>query len=128
MVKQNVARWFDCFIVRPLALIGLLVVLVTATPLVGWYADLLAGGSPAPDGDVLIVLGASYMEKNVIGNDTYWRSVYALRAIRGGHFKHVVLVGYRVAEAMSQFLVFQGVPSGEISLEAQSTSTRENAI
>ena len=112
----------------PLALIGLVVVVVTVTPSVTWYANLLAGDWSAPDGQVLIVLGGSYFEPDIISEDTYWRSVYALRLFRRGHFKRVVVVGHGVAENMRQFLAFQGVPADAICLETRSTSTHENAI
>ena len=37
------------------------------------------------------------MEPGIIGNDTYWRAVYALRAYRQGRFQKVLLSGAEVA-------------------------------
>lgn len=126
--KQTASKWSRRLLLWPLASIGLVVVVVTVTPLVTWYANLLAGDWSAPDGQVLIVLGGSYFEPDIISEDTYWRCVYALRLFRRGHFKRVVVVGHGVAENMRQFLAFQGVPADAIYLETHSNSTHENAI
>ena len=128
MCKQTVSKWSRRLLLWPLALVGLVVVVVTVTPLVTCYANLLAGGWSAPDGQVLIVLGGSYFEPGIISEETYWRSVYALRLFRRGHFNKVVVVGRGVAENMRQFLAFQGVPNDVIFLETRSTSTHENAL
>lgn len=113
--------------------LGILLIVVTFTPVDEWWARRLAGPLNDPRGDVLIVLGASALEDGVIGESTYWRSVYALRAWRGGTFHAIVLSGggpakSSVAEAMLAFLVSQGVPREAIWVESQSRSTRENAL
>ncbi len=115
-------------ILRLLASVGLLVTLVTFTPFVSWYAKLLAGPWSNPDGKTLIVLGGARMEPEIIGNDTYWRAVYALRACRQGGFERVILSGAEVADSMGTFLRFQGVAAARIHLENKSLSTRENAL
>ncbi len=117
---------------RFLASLGLLVVLVTFTPLDYWWATQLAGPWNDPRGDILIVLGGSSLEGKIIGVNTYWRCVYAVLAWREGGFREIVLSGgpegQPVAEGMRDFLVSQGVPPDKIALETRSRSTRENAL
>ena len=48
-------RWFT----HLFATIGLIVVLVTITPVVGWWAHAYSGSVDQPKGDVLIVLSAA---------------------------------------------------------------------
>jgi uncharacterized SAM-binding protein YcdF (DUF218 family) len=110
-----------------LAALGLLLALVTLTPLDFWWATRLAGPWDNPKGEVLIVLGGSVLEDGTIGRSSYWRAVYAVRAWREGGFKAIVLSG-SAAEAMRDFLVAQGVPRESIWLETRSRSTRENAL
>lgn len=116
-----------------LAALGLLLLLVTFTPLDFWWATWLAGPWNGPTGDVLIVLGGSVLDDGTIGLSSYWRAVYGARAWREGGFKAIVLSGGgpprgSAAEAMRDFLVAQGVPREVIRLETQSRSTRENAV
>src|SRR5262249_46641540 len=73
--------------------LGLLLVLFSVTPLVSWWAGILAGPWEDPSGDVLIVLGGSLLENRVIGQNSYWRSAYALLAWRDGTFRRVVVSG-----------------------------------
>lgn len=118
---------------RILAGLGLLLLLVTVTPLDVWWATQLAGPWNDPKGEVLIVLGGSVLEDGEMGTSTYWRSVYAVRAWREGGFKEIVLSGGgppmgTVSESMRSFLVAQGVPRESIWLETKSLSTRENAL
>lgn len=117
-------RW----IVRLLTTLGIFLVLVTATPFVSWYARLLAGPWNDPSGDILIVLGSDIVTPDIIGPSSFWRSVYALRVYREGHFQRIVLSGAGVAPLMRDFLLFQGVPADRILLENTSLSTRENAL
>jgi uncharacterized SAM-binding protein YcdF (DUF218 family) len=114
-----------------LAALGLLVTTVMFTPLVPWWARKLAGPMDDPTGDVLIVLGGSALEDSVIGESSYWRSVYALRAYRQTPFSKVVVSGggkYHPADLMRDFLVASGVPSDRVTVEDKSDSTRENAV
>lgn len=115
------------------AALGVLLIVVTFTPLDLWWATWLAGRWDDPKGDVLIVLGGSVVEDGMIGASTYWRAVYAVRAWRQGGFKAVVLSGggtgsASAAEAMRDFLISQGVPRDVIWIETRSESTRENAL
>jgi uncharacterized SAM-binding protein YcdF (DUF218 family) len=111
-----------------LAAIGLTLVLVMLTPVTSVYARWLAGPWTDPEGPVLIVLGGASMEEGIIGENTYWRAVYALRAYRKSHFPLVILTGAQAAGNIRDFLTFQGVPSDSIRLETRATSTRENAL
>jgi uncharacterized SAM-binding protein YcdF (DUF218 family) len=113
------------------AAIGLLVVSVMFTPLVPWWARKLAGPMDDPTGEVLIVLGGSALEDGIIGQSSYWRSVYALRAYRRTPFPKIIVSGggrYRPADLMRDFLVASGVPADRIAVEDRSDSTRENAV
>ena len=116
-----------------LAALGILLVVVSVTPLVSWWAGILAGPWQDPSGDVLIVLGGSLLENGVIGDSSYWRSTYAVLAWREGKFDRVVLSGGRsegnaIAESMRDFLECQGVPRRVIQIETQARTTRENAL
>jgi uncharacterized SAM-binding protein YcdF (DUF218 family) len=115
------------------AAVGLLLVIVTTTPLVTWWARALAGPWNDPSGDVLIVLGGSVHDNGIMGESTYWRSVYGVLVYRTGGFRDVLLSGGAsegpaVAESMRRFLVCEGVPSQVIHVELHSRSTRENAL
>jgi len=107
---------------------GLMMLIVTVTPVNNWYARALAGPWDDPDGDILIVLGGEPTD-GFIGAATYWRSVYAAQSWRYGHFRTIVVCGgSETAEAMREFLLFEHVPGDRIVLENQSGSTRENAL
>jgi uncharacterized SAM-binding protein YcdF (DUF218 family) len=126
----NAALWT---IPRILVGLGLLLLIVTFTPLDLWWARLLSGPWSNPKGDVLIVLGASPgRAEGIISGSEYWRAVYSVRAWREGGFKTIVLTGgppnYPAAQAMEDFLVAQGIPKESIRLETRSRSTRENAL
>jgi uncharacterized SAM-binding protein YcdF (DUF218 family) len=115
------------------AALGLLVVVVTVTPLVSWWARLLGGPWDDPGGDVLVVLGGSVLEDGFLGEGSYWRSVYAVRAWRDGGFSQVLLSGgggrsTPIVEPIRNFLQCHGVPASAIHMEARSRSTRENAL
>ncbi len=114
--------------------IGLLYVVVTTTPLVGWWSSSLAGSWNDPKGDILIVLGSEIQSADgMIGLSTYWRSVYAVRVWREGGFREMILVGgpsenWTIAGAMKRFVLSQGVPEEAVKVEGRSLSTRENAL
>lgn len=116
-------------IVAGLAAIGALLIVVTFTPLTLWWAQALSNPWLDADGDILIALVADGPNGGIIGQGTYWRSVYAIRAWQNGHFKTIILSGGNgTGETMRRFLIFQGVPANAIRVEGQSTSTRENAL
>lgn len=114
-----------------LACIGFIVLTVMATPLTFCWSTVLSGVWTEARGDVLIVLGGSVLSEDVIGQDTYLRSVYAVRAWREGGFRKILLSGGGpgpVSERMRDFLLAHGVPGEVILLETNSQSTRENAL
>jgi uncharacterized SAM-binding protein YcdF (DUF218 family) len=114
-----------------LAATGLLVGAIMFTPMVPWWARKLAGPMDDPNGDILIVLGGSALEDGIIGQSSYWRSVYAVRAYRQSPFARVIVSGggpFHPADLMRDFLVASGVPSDRITVEDRSVSTRENAV
>jgi uncharacterized SAM-binding protein YcdF (DUF218 family) len=111
-----------------LAALGLLMVLVTFTPLVPWYARLLAGPWNDSLGDVLIVLGGATIDNDNLAPGSYWRSVYTERVWRTGHFREVLLCGAGVAPLMRDFLVCHSVPAAVIRIEDSSHSTHESAL
>jgi uncharacterized SAM-binding protein YcdF (DUF218 family) len=118
-------------LVAILAWVGLLVTAVMFTPLVPWWAGKVGGPIEDPTGDVLIVLSGSGLEDGIIGQSSYWRSVYAVRAYRKTPFSKVIVSGggrFHVSTAMRDFLVSQGVPQDRVVAEDRSTSTRENAL
>jgi len=118
--------------VAALAALGFLLVFVTVTPLVNWWAEKLSGPWFEAKGDTLIVLGGSMLDHGVIGLSSYWRSVYATRAYQAGGFRRIVVSGGEVdnpvSVAIGHFLVCSGVPADIIRTEQESRSTRENAL
>jgi uncharacterized SAM-binding protein YcdF (DUF218 family) len=111
-----------------MAAVGLVWTVATVTPLDFRWATWLAGPRDDPTGDVLIVLAGSVLDDGTIGESSYWRSVYAVRAFHEGGFRTVVLCGRNAAVAMREFLECQGVPRSAIQVENRSRSTRENAL
>ena len=110
---------------------GLLMCVVMFTPLVPWWARRLAGPWNDPNGDVLIVLAGSSMGEGVLGQSSYLRVVYALRAYRAAPYAQVIVSGGgpgHPALSMRDFLVCHGVPAERIQVESASNSTHENAL
>lgn len=117
------------FVVCLLAGLGLLLILVTFTPLVNGWSRLLAGPWTDPKGDVLIVLGGDVIDGGILGEFSYWRAVYSIRCWREGVFQQIVLSGGApITIPMKRFLVSEGVPDAAIRIESTSSSTRENAL
>jgi uncharacterized SAM-binding protein YcdF (DUF218 family) len=118
------------------ASLGLLVVVVTATPLVSWVSVWLAGPWDNPHGDLLVVLSGSGLEGGTIGFSSYWRCIYAVMAFREGGFRQIFITGGGsgegggppIAVTMQRLIVFLGVPAEAITVETLSTSTHENAL
>jgi uncharacterized SAM-binding protein YcdF (DUF218 family) len=102
--------------------------IVTFTPVVGWWTQALTGPWPDAKGDTLIVLGANQGMGGVLGFSSYWRAAYAVAAWKSGHWQRVIASGHGVAIPMKNFLVAGGVPREDIILEDHSTTTRENAL
>jgi uncharacterized SAM-binding protein YcdF (DUF218 family) len=112
--------------------LGLLVLLVTVTPLVGWWTMALSENWTEATGDTLVVFGNESQADGIIGLGSYWRTVYAVRAWRAGKFERMILCGgppdHPVAEAMREFVVSQGVDPSRVLVDRESASTRENAL
>lgn len=113
---------------RLLGSVGLLLLIVMFTPLVNWWATILAGPWTDPKGDVLIVLGGGTIHDAMVAESSYWRSVFAVLAWRDDKFSRIVVSGKTVSEPMRRFMVYEGVPAGIVETEGKSTSTRENAL
>jgi uncharacterized SAM-binding protein YcdF (DUF218 family) len=129
------ARSLLRFLIAALASLGGLVIIVTFSPLVSWWAGGLAGRWSDPCGDTLIVLSGQPVQGGVIGQSTYWRSAYAVLAYRKCGMRKIVLTGGSVepkgapvADSMAEFVESQGVPGDRIVLETRAISTRENAL
>lgn len=116
---------------RFLLLAGVLILLVSFSPLDVLYSQWLAGPWNDPTGQTLIVLGGSALEDGMLGTSSYWRAVYAARLWRQGGFQQIILSGggnpTPISIAMKQFLIAAGVPPHVIKVETESRSTRENA-
>jgi uncharacterized SAM-binding protein YcdF (DUF218 family) len=115
------------WLMRVLATIGLLTVLVIVTPIDSWWVSAYRGPVDPPQGDVLILISAANDDTGLISFSSYWRARYALYAWQTGGFKTMVISGGG-GHGIRDFLVLEGVPSGAIVAEWQSTSTRENGI
>jgi uncharacterized SAM-binding protein YcdF (DUF218 family) len=113
-------------------LLGILVIVVHATPLVHWWGGSVAGEWREPEGEILVVLAADNLGDGLMGAGTYWRCIYGMWAFRKGGFRKLVLSGGTqpapVAESMRQFMISQNVPAGSIVVEGRSRSTRESAV
>ena len=112
---------------RLLAAIGLITVLVMATPIVTWWALAYSGSLDQPKGDVLILLAAAKDDRGGISFSSYWRARHALLAWQTGGFKKIVISGGE-GPGILNFLIVEGVPREAIVAEWRSHSTRENAI
>ena len=120
---RQAGRWLN----RLLAVIGLMTVLVMATPIVSWWALAYSGPIEQPKGDVLILLSAAGDDRGGISFSSYWRARHALLAWQTGGFKKIVISGGG-GPGILNFLVAYGVPREDIVAEWRSTSTRENGI
>ena len=120
---RTAGRWLT----RLLAAIGLITVLVMATPIVTWWALAYSGPLERPKGDVLILLAAAKDDRGGISFSSYWRARHALLAWQTGGFKKIVISGGE-GPGILNFLIVEGVPREAIVAEWQSHSTRENAI
>jgi len=112
------------------AALGVLVILVTVTPLDVLLARELAGRWDDPKGDILIVLGGGMVRPGILDGSSYLRSVYAVEAYKSGHFRTIVVSGGgnpAVAPAMADFLKCHGVPENAVLIEDRSINTIENA-
>jgi len=119
--------------VRLLAAIGFICLVVTFTPLVSWWASALAGPWWDSKGETLVVLSGSNLDSDIIGDSSYWRSVYAVLVYREGGVRRIILSGgggaiKPIAELMRGVLETSGVPSEVIEVESKAQSTRESVL
>lgn len=112
---------------RALAAIGLITVLVIATPVVSWWARTYAGPIERPRGDVLILLSAAGDDMGGISYSSYWRAREAIFAWQTGGFKKIVISGGG-GPGILNFLLSEGIPREAVVAEWPSKSTRENGI
>lgn len=111
-----------------LAGVGLLFALVTGTPAVRWMGAALAGEWGSAGGETLIVLSGSSLESGILGESSYWRSVYAVLFWRQERYRTIWITGQGdVPAQMRQFLVGQGVPEAAIRLDSGSVNTAASA-
>jgi uncharacterized SAM-binding protein YcdF (DUF218 family) len=108
--------------------IGLAVLLATFTPFVSWYGGKLAGRWDDPEGDTLIVLSGGDLGDGFPAENTVLRCLYAVRAYHGGHFRKIVVSGFRISPHMRSLLTSEGVPAEAVAVENESKSTRESAL
>ena len=123
---MNLFRSFARVCWRLFAVLGLITVLVIATPVVSWWARVYSGPFVKPKGEVLILLSAAPDEEDIISYSSYWRARYVLLAWRTGGFRKVIVSGGgpRIAE----FLIAEGIPPDAIVAEWKSSSTRESGL
>jgi uncharacterized SAM-binding protein YcdF (DUF218 family) len=118
---------------RCMTALGLLVLLVTISPVSAWLAGPMSGDWNDPKGDILIVLTGGSFDDGVMSESSLLRSAYAARAYKDG-FHSIIISGGSpngatpIAKAMADMLVLQGVPREVITLETASLSTRDSAV
>ena len=110
------------------AFLGAMLVLIALVPPV-WYARWLAGPWTTTQAPYLIVLGGDSIREGMMGETSYWRSLYAVDVWKEGSVRHMILSGdANTTAAMRAWIVGQGVPAGAITVEGRSQTTRENAL
>ena len=110
-----------------MAAIGIWWLIATLTPVNDWWAARLAQPWDSGIGDTLVVLGGDSLSDTVLGSSSYWRAVYAVRAIREHPFKKVIISGGS-SPGMRDFLKGHGIDVSNVVVDTESTSTRENAL
>ena len=107
---------------------GLTMFVVTATPVLKWWARALAGRWGDGRGEILIVPGSDLTSPGILGVASYWRSVYAVFVWRGGAYRRLVVSGKDVAIPMADFASALGIPRQAILTEDRARDTHENAL
>lgn len=115
-------------VVACLAATGLLLLVVTFTPVVKWYARALSGRWLDGGAEVLIALGSGTLDGTTLDPGSYWRATYVRLAWERGGAREIVVAGRGVAPLMRDFLITHGVPAAAVRVENASLSTRENAL
>lgn len=120
---NRAARW--CW--NGCAAFGLFYLFVTFTPLTRWWAGVLAGRWDGPEGEVLVVLAGSDLV-DVLGESSYWRAVYTVRAMRSVQYRKVIISGDAGSEKIRDFVAGHGLDVSRIEVERRSKNTHENAL
>jgi uncharacterized SAM-binding protein YcdF (DUF218 family) len=125
---MNALHKFGRVLHRLLAALGLITVIVIATPVVSWWAHSYSGPIEQPKGDVLILLSAAADNSDGgISYSSYWRARKTLYAWQTGGFKKIVISG-KGDPGILNYLLALGIPREAFIAEQPSASTRENAI
>lgn len=115
------------------ALLGVLLLLVSFTPLVSWLSRDMAVDWYDGDADVLVVLGATMLvngpsPRAALGYESYLRCAYASWFVRQRQYRYVILSGaYGMGDTMAEYLAARGVPREKLLVENAAKSTFENA-
>ena len=110
------------------AALGFLLVFVSFTPVITWWAKAYAGPIQQPKGDVLILLSAaSDDEYGGISYSSYWRARQALFAWQTGGFKKIVICG-NGDPGIFDFLIVQGIPRDAFVVERRSTTHEKTLL
>ena len=112
---------------------GAVLLTVSLTPAVHWWSQALAVDWDAGESDVLVVLAGSALDDGILGESSYWRSVFAVQEFRSHPYRRIIISGSNsgpvpVSDSMKKFLEAHGIPGQLIDTEGRSRSTRENAI
>ena len=118
------------FAARILIALGLLHVVVLATPVLHYWTKWLSGAWESPRGAVLVVFaGDDPHDGELTGYSSYWRAVYAVRVCREHQFRSLIVSGGGgTGASIAAYMTSHGIDPGMIRLETSSTSTRENAL
>jgi len=103
-------RTFRIFLLRFATALGILMLVITLTPVLSYWISTLSTPWGSGDGDTLIVLGADITAPDMIGFGSYWRSYYTALTWRQGHFRRIIIAGKDIAPLMRNFIVGEGVP------------------
>jgi uncharacterized SAM-binding protein YcdF (DUF218 family) len=114
--------------------LGLLVLVVSLTPLTPELVKHMSADWYQGNADVLVVLGGSMLvdgtgPEAALGYDSYLRCTYAAWNMQRYRYTYVVLSGPDgLAEAMARFLQLRGAKPGQLLTENAARSTEENAL
>lgn len=121
-------RLFRILVTIP-ALIGVIWLIVTFTPVLKWWIAPLSRPWDDAKGDILIVLGSEVHDDGMVGYRSYLRALHAARVYRMRGFHEIVVTGGRgVAQGIRTYLIGSGIPVENIVTEDRALSTRENAV
>jgi uncharacterized SAM-binding protein YcdF (DUF218 family) len=121
----NLLSWIQ----RLLFLSGAFLLLTLMTPLVvRWSSALARPWEEASAGTLITFSGPGSDSQGMLGESSYWRSVYAARAWRMGHFDRILILGGPSAAEMALLIVASGVPAERVTVLDQSSGTHGAAL